>query len=295
MCLSSGAGIVWPLCVVYAGVALSLCLAHILFLFFALPFLFFHWPDIVDHLEELADFKEEHPDLASSVDALPAVMMADRAPATVVKYSNAFHRWTEWAKEHHMPNLPAPPVGVACYLLEIGGSAKSPAPISSALHGIDWAHRKAGLRCPSSHHVLRQSADGLIRCLSKPATKMQPLTADHLSRLMERFGKAGCSLVDLQMLCLMTLGFHGFFRWSDLHEIRLPDVRFSDGYVSIFLEGRKNDQFREGHLIPIAETGSEVCPVNGCGAFSRKATISPGVSFSARLQSAELRPMYEIG
>ena len=78
---------------------------------------------------------------------------------------------------------------------------------------------------------------------------------------MEHFGGAACPLMDLQKLCLMTLGFHGFFRWNDLHQLRVPDVRFSDGYVAIFLEGRKNDQFREGHVIPIAETGSEVCAV----------------------------------
>ena len=231
--------------------------------------------DITDQLPELATFKEQHPELAATVDTLPSVMMADRAPATLAKYSNAFHRWTEWAKTHRLPNLPASPVGVACYLLEISATAQSPAPILSALHGVDWAHRKAGLPCPGSRHIPRQTADGLIRQLSRPARKMQPLTMEHLSRLMEHFGGAACPLMDLQMLCLMTLGFHGFFRWNDLHQLRVPDVRFSDGYVAIFLEGRKNDQFREGHVIPIAETGSEVCAVTWLRRFLSEGNHQP--------------------
>ena len=41
---------------------------------------------------------------------------------------------------------------------------------------------------------------GLIRQLSRPARKMQPLTMEHLSRLMEHFGGEACPLMDLQML-----------------------------------------------------------------------------------------------
>ena len=154
--------------------------------------------DNTDQLPELATFKEQHPELAATVDTLPSVMMADRAPATVAKYSNAFHLWTKFVED--APLATASPVGVACYLLEISATAQSPAPILSALHGVDWAHQKAGLPCPGSQHIPRQTADGLIRQLSRPARKMQPLTMEHLSRLMEHFGGAACPLMDLQML-----------------------------------------------------------------------------------------------
>ena len=218
-------------------------------------------PDIAAQLSELDTFKAEHPELAASVDALPSVLLADRASSTVRKYAGAYYRWTVWAKEHQLASLPASPVGVACYLLFLSAEASSPSPITSALHGIDWVHRKAGLACPGSHHITRQTADSLVRQLSRPARKMRPLQQDHLQQLVGQFGGPQCSLVHLQMLCLITLGFHGFFRWNDLHQLQVSDLHFSDGYVSIFLEGRKNDQFREGHVIPVAETGRSSCPI----------------------------------
>ena len=231
---------------------------------------FFVHLEIATHLPKLKDFKAQHPDLAASVERIPSVMMTDRAPATVSKYSGAFHRWIDWARIHHLSSLPAPPVGVACYLLDLSATAQSPAPLSSALHGIDWAHRKAGLPCPGSHHIVRQVSDGLTRQLSRPARKMQPLTHEHLSQLVEHFGTSDCPLTHVQMLCLITLGFHGFFRWNDLQQLRVSDIHFSEGYASVFLEGRKNDQFREGHVIPIAETGSTICAVRWLKRFLKE-------------------------
>ena len=263
--------ILWGICFSVLWIALvkwkclSLSLAHVFSLFSSVVHL-----EITTHLTELDEFKANHPDLADSVDKLPTVMMADRAPATVSKYAGAFQRWAEWAKSHQLLSLPAAPVGVACYLLKLSAAAQSPSPISSALHGIDWAHRKANLQCPGQHPTVRQVADGLSRQLSRPARKMLPLQRDHLHLLVERFGRQDCPLVDLQMLCLITLGFHGFFRWNDLQQIHVTDLHFSDGYVSVFLEGRKNDQFREGHIIPLAETRSEVCPVKWLQRFLRE-------------------------
>ena len=217
--------------------------------------------EITAQMPALEEFEAAHPELRASVKRIPAAMMADRAPATIRKYSGAYQRWSTWAQDHHITPIPAPPVGIACYLLFLATTAQSSSPISSALHAIDWAHRKAGLESPSMHHITRQTADRLIRLLSRPAWKMRPLTQEQLQLLVQRFGQPGCSLVHLQMVCLVLIGFHGFLRWSDMSQLQPADVHFSDGYVSLFLEGRKNDQFREGHIIPIAETGRDTCAV----------------------------------
>ena len=62
--------------------AVLVLLSHRMCLLFDAPV-----PDITDQLPELATFKEQHPELAATVDTLPSVMMADRAPATLAKYS----------------------------------------------------------------------------------------------------------------------------------------------------------------------------------------------------------------
>ena len=46
---------------------------------------------------------------------------------------------------------------------------------------------------------------------------------------------------------MATLGFAGFLRWDDLSQIKACDIDFHLNFMKIFLEKRKNDQFREGH------------------------------------------------
>ena len=170
-------------------------------------------------------------------------MFGDRAPATVRKHAGAFDRWSTWAKKHGLASLPANPVGVAVYLLHLGATATSPSPVLAALHGIDWTHRKACLACPGSHSVPQPVAEGLKRTLARPATKMSTLKPHHLEQLVENFGQPGCELQDLQMVALIALGFRGFFRRNDLRSLRIDDVQIGEEFLSVFLAGRKNDQW----------------------------------------------------
>jgi len=231
--------------------------------------------EIQSNSTALSSFKAAHPHLAEKADLLPDVMMADRAPATVKKYSGAFQRWCSWAAAHRLSSLPAEPVGVALYLLHLSSDAQSPSPIKAALQGIDWAHRHAGQTCPGVHHVTRQVADGLIRILSRPARKMQPLTLQQLDLLIGRYGQPQCSLADLQMICLFTLGYRGFFRWNDLSNLTIDDIHISEEYLSVFLAGRKNDQFREGHVIPIARSASASCALRWMQRFLGEGNHAP--------------------
>ena len=68
-------------------------------------------------------------------------------------------------------------------------------------------------------------------------------------------------LDDLQTLTLITLGFVGFLRWNDLIQLTTSDIVFYKGHAAVFLEKRKNDQYREGSWVHIASFGSDYCPV----------------------------------
>ena len=86
-----------------------------------------------------------------------------------------------------------------------------------------------------------------------------PLKVEHLKALQDKFAFA--SLDQLQIVTLATLGFAGFLKWDDLSQIKTCDIEFHRGFIKIFLEKRKNDQFREGSGIYIAETKMRYCLV----------------------------------
>ena len=57
---------------------------------------------------------------------------------------------------------------------------------------------------------------------------------------------------------------------SDLQQLSVNDIHITSSFMSVFLEGRKNDQFREGHVIPIARTDAVTCAVAWMERFLRE-------------------------
>ena len=59
----------------------------------------------------------------------------------------------------------------------------------------------------------------------------------------------------------MFLSFSGLLRFSELSLIRAKDIKFCNGFISVFIEKSKADQLREGQSVVIAESGSSLCHV----------------------------------
>ncbi|XP_019621166.1 PREDICTED: uncharacterized protein LOC109467590 [Branchiostoma belcheri] len=89
----------------------------------------------------------------------------------------------------------------------------------------------------------------------------------------------------LQTLCLIVIGFAGFLRWDDLSQLHADDVNFCDGYAALFIEKRKNDQFREGHWACIATTGSTSCPVTLLKRFLKSSNSSGHIKLFRRVSN----------
>ena len=68
-------------------------------------------------------------------------------------------------------------------------------------------------------------------------------------------------MADLQVAALFALGFFGFLRWDDLSHLTPENLVFAPTHLALFLEKRKNDQFREGSPILIERSEGVVCPV----------------------------------
>ena len=77
-----------------------------------------------------------------------------------------------------------------------------------------------------------------------PINRKLPLAQMHIRKLFERYSEG--SLDKLQILCLMVLGFFAFLRWDDLSQLRVSDIHLRSDHAAVFLEKRKNDQYRKG-------------------------------------------------
>ena len=187
-------------------------------------------------------------------------MFLDLAPRTVKKYSSSVDKWFAWAHTKKCKPLPADPNFLALFFIFQIKVCTSASTFNSIVSSIAWAHRKMGLISPTDNLLVKQIITAGRRILGRlPTNRKLPLLKSHVMKLFNKFYHS--SLDDLQTLTLVTLGFVGFLRWDDLIQLTTRDIVFYKDYAAIFLERRKNDQYREGSWVYIASFDSYYCPV----------------------------------
>ena len=215
-------------------------------------------------------------DLESLARQLPDIIQQSRAPSTVNQYSSTFLRWKNWADTQSKSALPADPFIISLYLVHLGNTALSPAPISNSLSAISWAHRLSNLADPTKSSIVTNTAEGLKRTLSKLRIKKDPITAELLREMVAIYAKdkSPSNLLLIRTLTMCLISFAGFLRFNELVKIKVGHVRFFDSHISILIEQSKTDQYREGTRVIISRTFAETCPVAMLELYYRLAKIS---------------------
>ena len=182
------------------------------------------------------------PALSARVPQLLDLVIALNAPSTATKYSYGWNRWSRWAQSKRGVHfIPACPLHVALYLLELTEDALQKnvgcSVIDSALYGIRWAHKVAGLESPAQHPTVVAAAEG--------AKRKQPLTLEAVVRIAHFYNTASASLAVIRFLFVLLVGYAGLFRISELLNLKVKDISISCAGMTIFVSQRKNDQFWE--------------------------------------------------
>ena len=201
----------------------------------------------------------QDPFLRRLADKLPEVALGSRADNTTLTYLNGFKRWRSWASKFpEITVLPAAPTYVALYLLSVLQSSSSPpSPVQSALYSIRWAHDIAGLESPTSHTLPQKVLESARWRLSHQTSKKLPMTGEILLKF---FQSLDGSLVDTRFMAMALLAFAGFLRFDELSNLKLKDVVSHATYFELFIVSSKTDQYREGAVVPIVKTGTDLCP-----------------------------------
>ena len=222
------------------------------------------------------------PELARLAKVLPGILVQDRADKTVKTYLGAYRRWKQWAIHRGVVPLPAETVPFALYLVFLIQQERSVAAVNSIVYGVSWVHKKGGFLEPAQHPLVKQLMEAARRILAKPATRKSPLGADLVRKLVLRLEQG--SLAELQLASLIALGFFGFLRWDDLSNLTADNIQFEDSHMALFLEKRKNDQFREGSWVFISSSEVKPCPVEVVKKFLVQGCHAQGSKLFRRVQ-----------
>ena len=207
-----------------------------------------------------------------------------KAPGTLDKYRLAWLGWKRWAARFPCVSpFPAQPLHAALYFKDLLKTAKSIAPIAAAQYGIRWAHHVAGVQSPTDHTMVQSTMEGCRRLLAKPVQPKDPVPADVFPNIVRALGGPDADIDNLRLLVLVLVGYAGFMRISELLKVKFQDM-------SIRVPKRKNDQYRQGHVVSISRTGNPTCPVAMTERLAAKAQFAHVGTLDPMLDFELVRP-----
>ena len=77
---------------------------------------------------------------------------------------------------------------------------------------IKWAHDTTGLDNPCKSELLRNIVESAKRKLSCTIKKKDPVTADIMKMLFQRFDTSDSTLKNLRLLAMCSLSYVGFLK-----------------------------------------------------------------------------------
>ena len=205
--------------------------------------------------------------------ALVAIAMNSRTELTVKKYTGAWTRWKQWAEARSFRPLPAQPLELCEYIHLVAEGRRSKAAAEEAVYSIAWVHMIAGLENPTKHPAVEVVMEGTRRLLAAPKVKKEPIRAEDLRELTQRFAGQQASLSDVRAITICLICFAAFLRYDELANIRYNDVKVTATHMEIRIRQNKMDQYRDGDTVLGARTGQSTCPVGLLERYSQMAGI----------------------
>lgn len=216
-------------------------------------------------------------ELGELAEAALGYLAAGKAPSTRRAYARDAAAFASWCESKGLEAMPASPATVGLYLAALAEEGRKVSTIERALAAIGAEQRAAGHGWPKGHPAIAGVMKGIRRSLGVAPSRKAPVMGDELARLV---GTLGVDLAGLRDRALLTLGWFGAFRRSELVGLDVAAVRFTTEGVVVTVARSKTDQ--EGHGIEkgIPYAGNvAVCPVRSLRAWLDAAGIEGGPLF----------------
>lgn len=156
-------------------------------------------------------------------------------------------------------------------------SGKLPS-IKRMMAAVTFFHKLNGFPSPASGLGCSLLMRGIKRKLFIKPKRASPLSSDIVKKLVDSLigqdlfctSYYDVSLRDWRTAASCVLLFAALCRFDDLCKIRASDISFEANKASIFIPRSKTDQIGEGHVVSVAASGSDSCPVFLLKAYVRR-------------------------
>jgi len=104
--------------------------------------------------------------------------------------------------------------------------------IVSAFYGISWGHHFSGFESPTYNPFCQQLVfEGCQSLIVTETKKKELMKTEILKELFSVYDSPSSSLLDKRFLITCLSGFAGFFRMSELLEVKMKHIRIMDSHI----------------------------------------------------------------
>jgi len=210
------------------------------------------------------------------------------ADSTKRAYQGAWQRFEGWCLSVGVESMPPTRHEVlAMYIATMADQGYAVGTIRQMLAAVNKAHEVLGLESPTRHRVAKYAMQGVARTLGERPTQVDALLPDDLQVMVESMpDKPSFRLRNLRNAAVLTLGFAGAFRRSELVALTLDDIeRTEDGY-RVLIRRSKTDQTGKGREVGIPYGSyTPTCPVRTLDKWLKESAIESGPALCGVSQS----------
>ena len=201
------------------------------------------------------------------------------APNTRKAYASDWKAFEAWCRARGAPALPADPKHVALYLSDMQGAGSKLSSIERALSTISVRHRDALVFFSRTDDAIARTIRGIRRDLGQAAINAKaPLETKILQKLCAGLPETPLGARDR---ALLTLGFAGAFRRSELVALNVDDLKFTEEGLTVTIRSSKTDQQGVGRAVGIPYASAlPVCAVRAVRKWLDVAATVEGLSWA---------------
>lgn len=209
---------------------------------------------------------------AKAQDVLKSLTAASQAPATRLAYANDLKHF-----KAHGGHIPATVEQVTSYLAA-HYQTLAVATLERRICAIHWAHVQKGLASPVHDPAVKATLSGIRRTRGTAQRRVKAVVKDDLLQLLVRIDQEA-PVKAARDKALLTVGFCGAFRRSELVALTLADLTKCSQGIELLIRRSKTDQEGEGRTVFIPKAKGVRCPVKALLAWLEVSGITEGPIF----------------
>lgn len=195
------------------------------------------------------------------------------ADSTLRAYRSDWAIFSAWCVDRGLQALPATSEAIATFLASEADCGLKVSTIRRRVAAIRLAHRLCDHDAPTSSELVRGTLRGIARTHGSAPQQKAPALAELVRAMVDSLD---CDrLQGLRDRLILTLGFGGAFRRSELAALRVEDLEETAGGLRVHIRQSKTDAEGSGQIVPVIR-GDAYCPVRAVREWLAAAGIQEG-------------------